>query len=72
MIPLPVQVIPSGLVAMVFPPVPTATHKLFPYATSYAILVIMLAAPLPVHVSPFVLVTMEFPIPSLRPTATHK
>ena len=58
--PRPVHVIPSVLVAMLFPPVPRATHKLFAYVTPYPEEV-KTVEPRPVHEVPFVLVAMVFP-----------
>ena len=64
----PVQVTPSGLVAMLFVPSPTATQSPFAYVTPRAsvekIIVLRLA-----HEIPLVLVAMLYPV--LEPTATH-
>ena len=57
--PRPVQVIPSVEVATLFPPVPTATHKLFPYVTRFP-KVEKTVLPRLVHVIPSVLVPMVF------------
>ena len=53
---------------MVFPYLPTATHKLFPYATPNPI-ESKTVEPRPVHEVPFVLVAMLFPP---EPTAIDK
>ena len=71
-VPRPVQVVPFVLVAIVFPlelrHIPTATHKLFAYATPNPYLS-KIVVPYPVHVVPLVLDAMLF---TPEPTATHK
>ena len=66
--PRPNHVVPFTDVAMVFPPSPVATHKLFVYLMSFP-LVVKTLVPSPVHVVPFVEVAMLFPP---EPTAIHR
>ena len=64
----PVHVIPSGLVAMQFPPVPPAIHRLFANVTVYPVLV-NVVAPIPNQVIPSEDLAIVF-VPSL--TAIHR